>query len=76
MHHPPAVHLCVTLRHTQPGVVARFVADLHDSVAYVKAHPDEKGGMAPIYGLAATIPFKGMVGDLLRRYIDLLYQVE
>ena len=25
---PPSVHLCVTLRHTQPGVVDRFLADL------------------------------------------------
>ncbi len=73
LHHPPAVHLCVTLRHTQPGVAERFLSDLADSVAFVKAHPKEKGGMAPVYGMAATIPFKGMVSELLKRYVDLLY---
>lgn len=75
LHRPPAVHLCVTLRHTQPGVAERFAADLHDAVAYVKAHPGEKGTMAPVYGLAARIPLRGFVGDLLEKYIDLLYKV-
>jgi sphinganine-1-phosphate aldolase len=28
----------------------------------------------PVYGLAATIPFRGMVRDLLERYLDLLYR--
>ena len=75
LHRPPAVHLCVTLRHTQPGVAERFTADLRDSVEYVKAHPGEKGTMAPVYGLAARIPLRGFVGDLLEKYIDLLYKV-
>jgi glutamate/tyrosine decarboxylase-like PLP-dependent enzyme len=75
LHRPPAVHLCVTLRHTQPGVAERFAADLREAVAYVKAHPGEKGTMAPVYGLAARIPLRGLVGDLLEKYIDLLYRV-
>ncbi len=76
LHHPAAVHICVTLRHTQPRVAERFVTDLRDAVAQVKAQPNAKGGMAPIYGMAATIPFKGMVTDLLKRYIDLLYSTD
>ncbi len=75
LHKPSAVHIAITLRHTQPGVAARFVADLRDSVAYVKANPTKMGTMAPVYGLAATIPMRGMVDDLLKRYIDILYRV-
>jgi hypothetical protein len=30
--------------------------------------------MAPVYGMAATLPFRGMVSNLLKRYIDLLYR--
>lgn len=74
LHRPPAVHIAVTLRHTQPGVAERFVADLRDAVAHVKANPKARGGMAPVYGLAASLPLRGVVGDLLRRYIDLLYK--
>ncbi|HYY79456.1 MAG TPA: aspartate aminotransferase family protein, partial [Actinomycetes bacterium] len=74
LHRPPAVHLCVTLRHTQPGVAERFLADLRASVGEVLARPAEREGIAPVYGLAATIPFRGMVRELLQRYIDLLYR--
>lgn len=31
--------------------------------------------MAAVYGMAATIPFRGAVTDMLKRYIDLLYKV-
>jgi glutamate/tyrosine decarboxylase-like PLP-dependent enzyme len=72
---PAAVHIAVTLRHTQPGVVERFLADLADSVEEVRSQPPSGGGMAPIYGMAASIPFRGMVDDILRRYMDLLYKV-
>jgi hypothetical protein len=75
LHKPTAVHLCVTLRHTQPGVADRFLADLKAVVEQVKAQPALHGGLAPIYGMAATIPFRGMVSELLKRYIDLLYKV-
>lgn len=71
---PPAVHICVTLRHTQPGVVDKFVDDLKEAIEHVKRNPDEKGGLAPMYGLAATIPIKGVLSDVLVRYIDLLYK--
>ncbi len=75
LHKPSCVHLAVTLRHTQPGIAERFVTDLSQSVAEVKENPQRSGGMAPIYGLAATLPARGVVGDLLKRYIDLLYDV-
>ncbi|MCP5098379.1 MAG: hypothetical protein GY943_22750 [Chloroflexi bacterium] len=75
LYKPACVHIAVTLRHTQPGVAERFVEDLKTAVAYVKANPDEEEGMAPVYGMAATIPLRGMVSDLLKRYMDLLYKV-
>jgi sphinganine-1-phosphate aldolase len=74
LHKPPAVHICVTLRHTQPGVAERFLADLRAAVEEVVAQPARKEGLAPVYGMAATIPFRGMVRDLLKKYIDLLYR--
>lgn len=75
LHKPPCVHICVTLRHTQPGVAERFVEDLRAAVEHVKLHPDEPGGMAPVYGMAATLPLRGVVDDMLKKYIDLLYKV-
>lgn len=75
LHKPSCVHLCVTLRHTQPGVAERFLSDLAKAVDDVKNQSEKTGGMAPVYGMAATLPFRGMVTDLLKRYIDLLYKV-
>ncbi len=74
LHLPPAVHLCVTLRHTEPGVAERFLADLKDAVAEVRANPSETGGMAPIYGMAGTLPVRSAIGDLMRAYLDVLYE--
>ena len=76
LHHPPAIHLCVTLRHTQPGVAQHFMDDLRAAVEHTRSHPNESGGMAPVYGMAATMPMHGLVTDLLRRVVDLLYRVD
>ncbi|AKJ07589.1 glutamate/tyrosine decarboxylase-like PLP-dependent enzyme [Archangium gephyra] len=75
LHKPAAVHLCVTQRHTQPGVAERFLEDLKAAIAHVRAHPEEKGTMAPVYGMAGTVPFRGLLSDLLKKYMDLIYKV-
>jgi glutamate/tyrosine decarboxylase-like PLP-dependent enzyme len=74
LHKPTCVHLCVTLRHTQEGVAEKFLADLREAVEHVKANPSEKGSMAPVYGMAATLPMRGMVSDLLKKYLDLIFK--
>jgi hypothetical protein len=55
-------------------VAERFLADLRASVAEALSQPADNQGLAPVYGLAATLPFRGMVRDLLKKYIDLLYR--
>jgi glutamate/tyrosine decarboxylase-like PLP-dependent enzyme len=75
LHKPPCVHICVTLRHTQPGVATRFLSDLRSAVGHVRANPDVEAGMAPVYGMAASIPFRGAIHEMLGRYLDLLYKV-
>jgi glutamate/tyrosine decarboxylase-like PLP-dependent enzyme len=75
LHRPPAVHICTTLRHAEPGVAERFVADLRAALAEVRAGPDDGGGMAPVYGMAAQIPDRAVVADMLAGYMDLWYRV-
>lgn len=74
LHKPACVHLAVTLRHTQQGVAQRFVDDLREAVEHVRTQPPGEGGMAPVYGLAASLPVRGAVGDILTAYLDALYE--
>jgi len=72
---PPSLHLCVTLRHTQPGVKERFIADLKEAVDYVKQNPQASDGLGPIYGMASTVELRGMVKEVLGWVMDLMYKV-
>lgn len=73
---PPAAHICLTLRHTQPGIAERFLEDLASSVEYVKNNPDAVSGeLGSIYGMSATIPIKGIIGGVIKKFIDTLYKV-
>ncbi|MCQ3939289.1 MAG: aspartate aminotransferase family protein [Chloroflexi bacterium] len=75
LHKPPCMHIALTLRHAQPGVKERFIADLRAAIDHVKSHPEEKGSMAPVYGMAATMPMRGLVSDMLKKYLDLIFKV-
>jgi glutamate/tyrosine decarboxylase-like PLP-dependent enzyme len=75
LQHPAAVHLCVTLRHAQPGLAERFVEDLRESVSFVRANPSIKGSMAPVYGLTGNAALSGLVRSFLKELIDMLYKV-
>jgi glutamate/tyrosine decarboxylase-like PLP-dependent enzyme len=72
---PPAVHISVTIRHTQPGVADKFLTDLRETVAYLKAHPEVQGNMTPVYGLAGTIEYSGAVREVLKGVLDMAYTV-
>lgn len=75
LHKPSCVHICVTLRHTQPGLAEKLIRDLKAGIKYVKANPDAKGDMAPMYGMAASFPDRGLVADVMNIYMDTLYKV-
>jgi sphinganine-1-phosphate aldolase len=76
LHRPPAVHIALTLRHVEPGVAAMFLSDLREAVSAAKATGVEpQTGSAPMYGMAATFPARRAVGELLKRYIDRLYEL-
>jgi len=75
LHKPSCVHICLTKRHTQAGVAQKFVDDLKEGVEFVKANPNTEGGLAPVYGLAATLPLRGTISQMLKKYMDTIYKV-
>jgi hypothetical protein len=36
---------------------------------------NEGYSLAPVYGLAASLPLRGLISDMLKRYMDVLYKV-
>ena len=72
---PAGIHISPTLRWAQPGVAERFVQHLAESVKYVRDTPNIEGGMAPIYGLAAAIPDRSFVHEMLRQLMDVYYRL-
>ena len=75
LHLPPAFHLCVTLRHSSPGVKEQFISDLKEAVDSVRGNPQAAAGVGPVYGLASTVATRPMVGELLAGYMDALFEV-
>ena len=71
---PAAVHIAVTLRHTLPGVADRFLEDLRAAVAEARANPGASSGLAPVYGMAASLP-EDLVHAMLCAYLDLTFEV-
>jgi sphinganine-1-phosphate aldolase len=72
---PPALHIALTLRHTQPGLAERFLDDLREAVAYVKANPSVQGSMGPVYGMAGNVALGSAVRDILKYVLDIIYKV-
>lgn len=71
-HRPASIHLTVTANHA--GVVDDYLADLAASVADVRRDPSlAKSGSAPMYGMAAKLPLRGLVASRVRKVIADLY---
>ncbi len=75
LHRPPCVHICLTRLHTKPGVAERFVEDLRAATLEASSRGKKGEGMAPVYGMAAQIPLRGLVAKFLKKYMDKLYEV-
>ena len=75
LHKPASIHICITLRHTQNDIANRFLSDLKESVDFVKKNPSNIGKMAPIYGMGASLPFRGIIRDFLKQYLDIYYKI-
>lgn len=74
---PAALHVCFTAAHSN-AIVDELLRDLKECVAGLLEHPEEgKGeGSAPLYGMAAVVPDRRIVGNFLVAYQDILLEAE
>ncbi len=70
---PPALHFCVTLPNTEPGVTDAFTTDLAAAVEFAKSAegPPRSGAM---YGGAGTPEGNAQVNEMLAGVIDAWYE--
>ena len=75
LQNPASAHICVTLRHTQPGVAERFVEDLRGAVKAARESADGEDSKVALYGMATTFPDRRLVNKGLDLYLDTMYEV-
>lgn len=72
-HRPSSIHLTVTSNHAP--VIDRYLADVRDCLAEVRANPAlAKSGSAPMYGMAAKLPVRRLVAGQVRKVIAEMYK--
>jgi sphinganine-1-phosphate aldolase len=69
---PPALHFCVTLPNTQPGVVDRFAEDLRAAVEYAKDPPSDPPRSGALYAGGAG---HGQIDATLEGALDAMYEL-
>ncbi|OQV17120.1 Sphingosine-1-phosphate lyase [Hypsibius exemplaris] len=71
LQYPASVHICVTRRHTSPGVVEKFLQDIRDCTEEIMKDPGQPDvGTAAIYGMAQSVPDRSIVGEMAWAYLD------
>lgn len=70
---PSAIHFCVTLPQTKPGVAERLVEDLVAAVAYAKTQTDPPRSGA-MYGLAGSPDGQQMLEEAMLGWLDATYE--
>ncbi len=69
---PESLHAMVTMAHTK--MVSKYLNDLKECVAYVKAHPEANtSGNAAMYGMMAKIPFRSMIKKSVHAMMQQMY---
>lgn len=71
---PAGIHIALTRRHMAPGVIDKLLGDITESAAkQMKAPKTKATGSAAMYGMAAQIPDRSIVGDISKEFWRLYY---
>ncbi|XP_033644502.1 sphingosine-1-phosphate lyase 1-like [Asterias rubens] len=74
---PPSFHLCLTLRHTTPGVAESFINDVKTCTAELLTDPSAKcQGSAAVYGTSQGIPDRSIITEVAKSFWDACYSTE
>lgn len=70
---PPSIHFMINPLHEK--IVDEYLHDLKEAVMKVKENPHlAKQATAPIYGMLAKVPLRGMVESEVRKIVENIYK--
>ena len=70
--YPASLHVTLTSNHE--AVIDQYLEDLVQAVDHARAHPELRGeGKAPMYGMMAKAPLRGMVRMSVRKVMENMY---
>ena len=75
LQYPAAIHFCFTMRHVESNMSSRFLKDLTEAVANVKARPQDYVSKAPMYAMTASLPDRSIIRDIAIGYLDTTLKV-
>jgi sphinganine-1-phosphate aldolase len=71
---PPSIHIACTM--LTPQLVEEMIGDLKEIVATLKENPNAGNGeKAAIYGTAASVPDRNIIGDVVCGFLDGLTKI-
>jgi sphinganine-1-phosphate aldolase len=69
---PKCIHIATHVRNA--GKTEQYLADVAAAIEAVREDPTNfQGGLTPVYGMAASLPDRDIVSDLLIEFMDRLY---
>ncbi|KAK7081020.1 Sphingosine-1-phosphate lyase 1 [Halocaridina rubra] len=72
--YPPGLHICLTTLQSTDKFAEGLVSDLKKAVKNVKEMRGEITGLGKVYGTAAGIPDKSLVGDAAKIFLACYYE--
>ncbi len=70
---PASIHFMINPLHEK--IVDEYLSDLKEAVSRVKENPNlAKQATAPVYGMLATVPLRGMVESEVRKIVENIYK--
>ncbi len=74
LQNPPSIHIACTM--LTPPLVPTLLADLNEIMTMLRANPQAGDGpTAAIYGTAASVPDRNIIGDVVCGFLDALTMI-
>ncbi|XP_037791282.1 sphingosine-1-phosphate lyase 1-like [Penaeus monodon] len=76
LQYPPGLHVCLTSLQATDNFAEELVKDVKETMDVVRLNPQPPSGVGKVYGTAASIPDKTLVGEAAKIFLTCYYETE